>query len=66
MNFNRPTTVTTGQGDVLDALVAAYYGSELPLAGAIDLVLAANPGLGARERVLPHGVLIVMPTMCGL
>ncbi len=50
----------TKDGDVLDALCAVHYG---PRAGAVEAVLAANPGLAARGPIYPSGVLITFPDL---
>lgn len=56
-------TIMTQDGDVLDRVVAAHYGAALPLAGALDLVLSANPGLAAGPRVMARGVKITLPAI---
>lgn len=56
-------TIMTQDGDVLDALIAAHYGDALPLAGALDLVLSANPGLASGPRLMVRGVSILMPAI---
>lgn len=48
------------QGDVLDAIVHAHYGST---SGFVERVLAANPGLADYGAVLPGGVLITLPDL---
>jgi phage tail protein X len=63
MTYDQAASVTTQDGDVLDALVAAHYGAALPLAGALDLVLSANPGLAGGPRVMARGVTIVLPAI---
>lgn len=47
----------TRDGDRLDAIVFAYYGSTEPLVK----VLKANPGLADRGPVYPTGVEIELP-----
>lgn len=49
--------VITRQGDVLDALCLAHYGHN----GALEAVLAANPGLAALGPIYPAGVEIFLP-----
>ncbi len=63
MMRDQAVTIITQDDDVLDALVAAHYGDALPLAGALDLVLGANPGLAAGARVMARGVKIVLPAI---
>jgi phage tail protein X len=50
----------TKDGDVLDALCLTHYGAR---AGATELVLDANPGLGQRGPVYPSGILITFPDL---
>lgn len=47
----------TRDGDMLDQICLAYYGSIDPL----PQVLAANPLLAEQPAVLPAGVLITLP-----
>lgn len=49
---------TTQEGDVLDALCYAEYGTEH---GTTEAVLAANPHLAIQPAVLPAGVVIYFP-----
>ena len=55
------TTVRTADGDRLDWICRRHYG-EL-FAGAVEAVLAANPGLAALGPVLPAGVAVAMPAL---
>ena len=50
----------TKDGDVLDAVCLAWYGRAR---GAVEAVLAANPGLAERGPVLPAGILIELPEL---
>jgi phage tail protein X len=50
----------TGQNDVLDLVCRRRYGGER---GALELVLAANPGLAARGEILPAGIEIRLPEL---
>ena len=50
-------TVTTVQGDVLDAICKRHLGSEAQAAA----VLAVNPGLADLGPVYDAGVAIVLP-----
>lgn len=54
------TTYTTKQGDVLDAVVSAYYGRTF---GVVELVLESNRALGLADLgpVLPAGLVIELP-----
>lgn len=52
------TTIRTSDGDVLDSLCYVYYGR---LAGVVEAVLAANPGLADQPQPFASGVLIVLP-----
>lgn len=55
---NMSQTYITRQGDVVDALVHAYYGGQK---GLLEQVLNANPGLAAKGEVLPVGIKIIFP-----
>lgn len=55
-----PTIWLTRDGDVLDAVCAAHYGTE-NLSAVLTLVLEANQGLAERGAVYPAGVRIVLP-----
>lgn len=48
------------QGDVLDAICHAHYGSEH---GTTELVLRENPGLADYSGILPMGLLIRLPVI---
>lgn len=48
----------TKDGDMLDAVCLAWYGRTR---GAVETVLAANPGLAERGPLLPAGILIELP-----
>lgn len=47
----------TSDGDMVDAICWAHYGTTDMTAAVYD----ANPGLAARGPVLPKGVLITLP-----
>ncbi len=47
-------------GDMIDWICWCHYGVR---SGAVELVLAANPGLAAQPEVLAAGVTIVLPTL---
>lgn len=49
----------TRDGDMLDQVCLAYYGSVAPL----PQVLAANPQLADQPPVLPSGVAITLPAV---
>ncbi len=54
------TTIRTSDGDVLDSLCHAHYGR---LAGVVEAVLAANPGLADQPQPFASGVMIVLPDL---
>lgn len=56
------TIYQTRDGDVLDAICAARYGTE-NLSYIVTQVLEANPGLADRGAVYPSGLLITLPDM---
>jgi phage tail protein X len=49
----------TKDGDVLDDIVARYYGDQENR--IVELVLEANPGLADLGPIMPAGVDVVMP-----
>lgn len=51
-------TVIAQQDEALDALVWRAIGRS---AGAVEAVLAANPGLGAMGAALPEGAVVFIP-----
>lgn len=53
-------TYRTGQGEMIDAICRRVYGDE---SGFVELVLDANPGLGALEALLPAGTIIDLPDL---
>lgn len=53
-------TYRTADGDMLDDLCWRYYGQQ---AGAVERVMAANPGLAERGPVYPAGTLITLPDL---
>ena len=52
--------IITAQGDTLDALCFRHYART---AGAVEGVLAANPGLAELGVILPHGTGIELPAI---
>lgn len=48
----------TKDGDMIDAICAAYYGRTQ---GVVELVLEANPTISFRDPVLPAGLTITLP-----
>ena len=54
------TRYVTLAGDMVDAVCHAHYGRRR---GAVEAVLAANPGLAAMGPVLPAGVEILLPEL---
>ena len=53
-------TIRTSDGDVLDVLCYRAYGT---LAGTVEAVLDANPGLAARRQPYASGVEIFLPDL---
>lgn len=51
----------TRDGDVLDAIAFAHYGSTS--AGQLEAVLVANPGIAALGAVLEAGVRVALPDL---
>lgn len=49
---------TTAQGDQLDLICQRHYGRQ---AGAVELVLEANPQLAAVAHDLPPGLTLTLP-----
>lgn len=47
-------------GDTLDYICWRYYGQQ---SGAVELVLDANPGLGALGVEIPEGTEITLPDL---
>lgn len=56
------TTYQTRDGDVLDAVCAAHYGTE-NLSYIVTQVLEANPGLADVGAVYASGLLITLPDL---
>ena len=54
------TVHVTVAGDMVDAVCHAHYGRRR---GAVEDVLAANPGLAAMGPVLPAGIEILLPDL---
>ncbi|MDC9821971.1 tail protein X [Pectobacterium punjabense] len=50
--------VIAQQGDTLDALCYRHYGRTQ---GAVEVVLATNPGLAELGAILPHGTAVTLP-----
>jgi len=55
------TLYKTGQGEMLDAICAGFYGESV--AQAVETVLAANPGLADLGPVLPQATPISLPVI---
>ena len=51
-------TIRTSEGDVLDEICYAVYGS---VTGMVEAVYEANPGLAAQEQPFAAGILITLP-----
>ncbi len=49
----------TVQGDMVDAICKARYGSEDP----VEQVYEANPHLAALGAILPEGTLVTLPAL---
>lgn len=54
------TIIRSCEGDVLDTICQAHYGV---VAGSVEAVYAANPGLAAQPQPFAAGVLIRMPVL---
>lgn len=54
------TTCRTSDGDVLDTLCQHYYGH---LAGTVEAVLQANPGLADETQPYRAGLLVLFPDL---
>ncbi len=52
------TYYLTSAGDMLDEICQRFYGQQ---SGAVETVLASNPGLADLGPVLPVNVSIVLP-----
>lgn len=48
------------QGDTVDLICQRNYGHT---AGAVEAVLAANPGLAALGLILPQGTAVMLPDL---
>lgn len=57
-----PMIYQTRDGDVLDAICAAHYGTE-NLSATVTSALEANQGLSDYGAVYPAGLLIVLPDL---
>lgn len=57
-----PTTYQTRDGDVLDAIVAAQYGT-VGLSAMVSQVLEANQGLSEKGDIYPAGISITLPDL---
>lgn len=53
-------TITSVDGDVLDAIAYRFYG-QTP--GALEALIAANPDVERHGAHLPAGVVIVLPKL---
>ncbi|QNT38689.1 tail protein X [Pseudomonas asiatica] len=53
-------TCRTSEGDLLDSLCHAYYGT---LVGTVEAVLQANQGLAEEAQPYSAGVLIYLPDL---
>ena len=55
-----PGTYITASGDALDLICQREYGAQ---AGAVELVLEANPHIKTTAHRLPIGVVISLPDL---
>ena len=53
-------TIRTCDGDMLDSICHANYGY---MAGTVEAVFAANPGLASMHQPYVAGLLIVLPDL---
>lgn len=53
-------TYLSHQNDAIDDIVWRHYGRQ---AGAVEAVLAANPGLAAKGPLLPAGTRLELPEL---
>lgn len=53
-------TIRTSDGDRLDTLCYRYYGS---LAGTVEAVMTANPGLAKLPQPFASGIIIRLPDL---
>lgn len=51
----------TKDGEILDEIVWRHYGNQV--AGALETVLEANPGLADKGPVLPIATLVQLPVI---
>lgn len=54
------TKYTTRQGQTVDMVCMAHYGRT---ASVTELVLDANPGVGAIGPILPTGTVLMLPAI---
>jgi len=54
------TVYRTSQGDTLDFVCWKFYGQQ---SGAVELVLAANPGLADLGVVMPIDTVLTLPDL---
>jgi phage tail protein X len=54
------TVYRTSQGDTLDYVCWQFYGQQ---SGAVELVLAANPGLADLGVVMPIDTVLTLPDL---
>ncbi|MFL9997359.1 tail protein X [Paraburkholderia sediminicola] len=53
-------TIRTSEGDVLDEICYAFYGS---LVGVVEAVYEANPGLAAHPQPFAAGIIVTLPDL---
>lgn len=54
------TTYVTSDGDMVDEIAYATYGSS---SGAVEAIYAANPGLADYGPILGSGITITLPDL---
>ncbi len=54
------TIIRTCDGDVLDTICQAHYGF---VAGSVEAVYAANPGLAAQPQPFAAGLTMLLPPL---
>lgn len=57
-NANGTAVYSTSDGDLVDQIANAFYGSHL---GTAELIYAGNQDLSLQPMVLPAGLSIILP-----
>jgi phage tail protein X len=58
--MTEPATLTTTDGDMLDAICQRHYGRA---SGVVEQVLAANPHVLDQPPQLPSGLVLTLPAI---